>query len=35
MLIKMKDSLDDDEIGSVIKNNKNEEGKYIRQYPVY
>jgi len=32
MLLKMKKSLDDNEIGSVIKE-KNESGKYIRQYP--
>jgi len=32
MLLKMKNSLDDNEIGSVIKE-KNESGKYIRQYP--
>lgn len=32
MLSKMHKSLDDREIGSVIKV-KNEKGKYIRQYP--
>lgn len=34
MLLKMKDSLSDDEIGSLIKKKDNESGKYIREYPI-
>lgn len=35
MLFKMKDSLDDNEIGSLIKEKGNQEHKYNRKYPNY
>ena len=35
MVMKLKDSLEDNEIGSVKKDQKDSEGKYIRYYPEY